>query len=91
MTRDELLAQFTTRRARKIQLTWAQFTGAIAAAPQNVRDQILLSANTSNGALLTRTIGGVVVEKKRALARAEVDAVAADDTLTINELIAILS
>jgi hypothetical protein len=91
MTRDELLAQLATRRARKISLTWAQFAGAIGAADVNTKNQLLVAANKADGRTLATVVGAIVTATKRGLARAEVDAVAADDTLTIDELIALLS
>lgn len=91
MTRDELLAKFANARARKISLTWAQFAGAVAGAPDPIKAQILAAANASDGRTLFTVINGLVVAKKQDLARAEIDLVAADDNLTIDELIAILS
>lgn len=90
MTRDELLAKFATARARKITLTWAQFAGAIAAAPADVKAQILEAANKSDGRTLFTVINAIVTVKKIEIAREQIDAVAADDSLTIDELIAIL-
>jgi hypothetical protein len=90
MTRDELLSKLAVTRARKIVLTWAQFTSAVAGADDALKAQILAAANMSNGRALFTIINGLTVAKKLELARAEVDAVAADDSLTINELIALL-
>jgi len=91
MTREELLTKFAEARARRISLTWAQFTGAVGAAPDPVKAQILAAANAADGRTLFTVINGLVVARKRELARAEVNVVAADDSLTIDELIAILS
>lgn len=91
MTREQLLASFAARRAKRIVLTWAQFAGAVGAVDDNVKAQILNAANNGNVRVLSTVIFGIVAAKKIALARAEVDAIAADDTLTVDELIALLS
>jgi hypothetical protein len=91
MTREELLDSFAQRRARKISLTWAQFAGAIGGAPVETKTAILAAANKSDSRALFTLLNGVVIATKRAMARAEVDAVAADNTLTVDELVALLS
>lgn len=91
MTKDELLSKFAAQRARRIELTWAQFAGAVANADPAAKAVILEAANLSDGQALFTVINSLVIKKKRELARAEIDLVAADDNLTIDELIAILS
>jgi hypothetical protein len=91
MTREELLDSFAKRRARKISLTWGQFASAIGGAPVDTKAAILAAANKSDSRALFTLLNGVVIATKKAMARAEVDAIAADDTLTVDELIALLS
>ncbi len=91
MTREQLLASLAAKRARSILLTWAQFTGGITALDTTTKALLLEAANGGNGKTMLAIINGVVQAQKTALARAEVDAAAADDNLTIDELIALLS
>jgi hypothetical protein len=91
MTRDELLNKFAAQRARRINLTWAQFAAAIGAVDPAVKGLLLDAANRSDGQALFTVVNQIVTRKKRELARAEIDLVAADDNLTLDELIAILS
>jgi len=90
MTREELLNDFARKRASKIVLTWAQFTSAVSNAPTLSKTAILNAANSGDGRVLFTEISNLVKDKKNTLARAEIDLVAADNTLTIDELIAIL-
>lgn len=91
MDREQLLTKFAKKRATKISLTWAQFTEAVAGADATTKAAILQAANASNGRGLFTRINALVQLKKYTLARAEVDAVAADDSLTIDELLALLN
>lgn len=90
MTREELLTKFAAQRARKTGLTWGQFTAMFTSLGAPEKAQLLDAANKGDARLLFTIINGLVVAKKRELARAEIDLVAADDSLTIDELIAIL-
>jgi hypothetical protein len=90
MTREELLNDFARKRAAKITLTWTQFTNAVSNAPALSKTAILNAANSGDGRVLFTEISNLVKDKKNTLARAEIDLVAADNSLTIDELIAIL-
>lgn len=92
MTPEQLLTKFATAKARKVDLSWAQFTAAIGGSDASTKAAVLAAANKGNGSALFKIINRLVVAKKYELARAEVDAAAAaDSSLTIDELIAILS
>lgn len=90
MTRDELISQFVDRKAKKTKLTWGQFASAITTADQATKAAILSAANEGNGVQLFNILIPLIRSAKRNIAQAEVDAIAADDNLTIDELINIL-
>ena len=89
MTREELIARFVQQKANKTVLTWAQFVSAIGAADATTKNIILNAANSGNGHVLFTTIGEIVKQKKRDVAKVDIDAIAADNTLTIDELLTI--
>jgi hypothetical protein len=90
MTRNELIAYFVKQRAEKISLTWSQFAGVISALDDAQKNTLLGYANSGNGADLAKMVNTLVRAKKTALAQAELDAIAIDDTATFTELAALL-
>jgi len=90
MTRDELLTQLANKKARKDSITWGRFAAMIASQPASTKTAIINAINANNMNIVATTIIDLVKAEKLALAKAEVDAIAADDSLTVDELIAIL-
>ena len=90
MTRDELLATLATRKARKDVITWARFVSMFAATSQATKTQLITAVNAGNAAAIFTIISDLVRAEKQAKAVSEVNAVAADDSLTVDELIDIL-
>ena len=89
MTREELLEKFIRQRATKIDLTWNQFAGAIVGSGDSVKARILAAANTGDGRALFTEIAEVVKAKKLEMATEQVNTIAADDSLSIDELLGI--
>lgn len=90
MTREELLVQLANKKARKDNITWAKFASMIASSPAATKTAIVNAVNTNNVNVLATIIFDLVKAEKYLAAKAEVDAIAADDSLTVDELIAIL-
>lgn len=90
MTRLQLLTKLAQTRARKINLTWAQFAGVVSNTDAATKTQILSAANNGNGKVVATVINTLVAQTKYDLARAEVDAMALDDSITVDELISLL-
>lgn len=90
MTRDELLATLATRKARKDAITWGRFVSMFAAASPQIKTQLMAAVNAGNAPAIFTIINDLVRAEKQAKAVSEVNAVAADDSLTVNELIEIL-
>lgn len=90
MTREELLAELARKRSFKLVLNWGHFSGAVSSAPQATKTITVDAINSGNNPLLASTIIELVRAKRLDVARQEVDAVAADDKLSIDELIDIL-
>lgn len=93
MTREELLDSFASKRARKISLTWAQFAGAVGALSDERKERILSLANDgapASTARLGEVLAKVVAMKKLELARIEVEALVADGSVTVDELLNLL-
>ena len=91
MTREELLNHFTKLRAKKITLTWTQFASAVSGADATTKAVILAAINNNNAGALDKAMFSLARSKKIELARAEVDAIAVDDNLTVTELTTLLS
>ncbi len=91
LTRDQLLAKLAQSRARRIELTWAQFVGAVGASDASTKAALLAAVNKGDGRVVFTTLYALSQAKKLALATEEVELVAADDSLTIDELIGLLS
>ncbi len=90
MTRDELITRMVNRRLLQESITWAQFAqvvGNLGTAQKN-NLMVLLNAGKGNdaGALLV----GLVSDMRRAQARTYVDARAADDIWSTDDLLELL-
>ena len=87
MTREELLTKLASLKARRVVLTWPQFASAVADSNAGTKAAILTAANNEDGRALFSLIIDIVKQKKLAIATAEVEALAADDSLSIDELL----
>ena len=90
MTRDELIARLKQQKARKVVLTWNQFVTAFQAIPADQKADFLASLNALNFQVANQLLTRIVKNAKEAIASTEVDAIVADDTLTITELLDIM-
>lgn len=90
MTRDQLIAKLKAQKARKIDLTWNQFVTAFQALTAQEKADFLHALNASEFTVADKVLTKVVREAKLALASAAVDALVADNTITIDELLEIM-
>ena len=90
MTREELLVQLANKKARKDSITWAKFASMISSAPAATKTAIVNAVNAGNFNQFSTIVSDLVKTEKYLAAKAEVDAIAVDDSLTVDELIAIL-
>lgn len=90
MTREELIAMFVRKRAKGIALTWTQFAGAVQALTADQKEQLLLAVNNGNKDTLSQLLLAIVSAKKIELATVDVDAIVADDNLTIDEILTLI-
>jgi hypothetical protein len=87
MTRAELLTKLASLKARRIVLTWSQFASSVADSDAGTKTAILTAANNEDGRALFSLIIDIVKQKKMSIATAEVESLAADDSLSITELL----
>lgn len=90
MTRDELLATLAQRKARKDAITWGRFVSMFAATTPTTKNNLIAAVNAGNASQIFTIINDLVRAEKLAKAQADVNAVAADNSLTVDELIDIL-
>ena len=90
MTREQLIEYFTRQRIKDTDLTWAQFTSAVGAITVDERTQLLLAINNGDKDALCGSLLKIANDKKRAIAAADIDALVADNTLTVDELLTLV-
>ena len=90
MTRQQLIEYFVRQRTKDIDLNWAQFAGAVGAISADQRVQLLLAVNNGNKEALCNILLKIASDKKRELATVEVNALVADNSLTIDELLTLV-
>ena len=91
MTRDELIARLKEQKARKVVLTWNQFVTAFQALDAGKKADFLTALNGLDWKTANKVLADVVKTAKVALASAEVDAIVADNTITVDELLGIMN
>lgn len=90
MTREELIANLAAKKAKKDTINWGRFQSAISSTSGANKAAIINAINDNNREVLFNIINSIVVAEKLAKAKADVDLVAADDSLSVNDLIDIL-
>lgn len=90
MTLDELKTRLATSKARKLSLTWAQFAASVSEASAAQKADILAAVNAGKRKDVATAVMSLANAKKLALARAEVDAMLVDGSMTADDLIALL-
>lgn len=91
MTLDELKDHFATKKANGVTLTWAQFAMAVSTAGPMVRNAILQAVNTGKPSQAATLLVNLVRDKKLEIAMADVETKLADGTITVSELLDMMS
>ena len=90
MTRDQLLAKMKALRLSDEVVTWAQFASAVQGLTTAQKNSLMASLNSGNADAVGRALVNIVTDIRRAQASTYVDAKAADDMWTTDELLELL-
>lgn len=90
MTKQELINKFIAKQTNNTSLAWAEFASAVSSAPTDVRTQILNAVNARNKQAFAEIVFGLAEQKKKELATTLVNAMVADNSLTLDELLTLV-
>lgn len=90
MTRDELLARMKSRRLVQESVTWAQFVAAVGALTQAQKNSLVALLNAGKSAEVGSLLVTLATNLRKEQASAYVDAMAADDIWSTDNLLELL-